>query len=250
VFEMFFHANFWVALAQIIGVNIVLSGDNAVVIAMACRSLSPSQQRKGIVYGSAGAIVLRIILTFFAASLLTVPYLKLAGAALLLWIGTQLLVSDDGDGEARIESHAELSAAIKTIITADVVMSLDNVIGVAAAARGDTLLMVLGLLISIPLIIFGSAFIMRLMDRFPIIITGGGALLGYVAGEMAITDIGIQSWVDENMPWAHLALPIIFAALVVLAGSWLNRRARTRSSRDTLDDLVQPQPASGSEPVD
>jgi YjbE family integral membrane protein len=247
---MFFQASFWLAFAQIIGVNIVLSGDNAVVIAMACRSLAPSQQKKGIVFGSAGAIVLRIILTFFAASLLLVPYLKLAGAALLFWIGTQLLVSDDEDGGARIESHAELSAAIKTIITADVVMSLDNVIGVAAAARGDTLLMVLGLLISIPLIVLGSAFIMRLMDRFPIIITGGGALLGYIAGDMAISDIAIKEWVDQNMHWAHLALPILFAVLVLLTGTWLNRRARMRSSKGALDDLVEPQPVSGSEPAD
>jgi YjbE family integral membrane protein len=250
VFEMFFQLSFWVALAQIIGVNIVLSGDNAVVIALACRSLSPAQQRKGIIFGSAGAILLRIVLTFFAATLLQIPYLKLAGAALLVWIGIKLLVSDDKDDGSGIKSHTELSAAIKTIITADVVMSLDNVIGVAAAARGDFLLMVLGLLISIPLIVFGSTFIMRLMDRFPIIITGGGALLGYVAGEMAITDIGIQQWVDQNVAWTHYVLPFAMALVVVLAGTWLDRRLRRRSANDPLDDLAESEASPRSEATD
>jgi YjbE family integral membrane protein len=249
VFEMFFQPSFWVALAQIIGVNIVLSGDNAVVIAMACRSLSPAQQRKGIIYGSAGAIVLRIILTFFAVGLLQAPYLKLIGAALLVWIGIKLLLTEDESEGSGIESYAELSAAIKTIITADVVMSLDNVIGVAAAAKGDIPLMVIGLLISIPLIIFGSAFIMRLMDRFPIIITGGGALLGYVAGEMVVTDISIKAWVDQNMQWAHYVVPISLAVLVVIAGKWLNLRASTRFAEGKLDDLVEV-PVSPVKPED
>ena len=148
-----------------------------------------------------------------------------------------------------MERYAELSAAIKTIITADVVMSLDNVIGVAAAAKGDIPLMVIGLLISIPLIIFGSAFIMRLMDRFPIIITGGGALLGYVAGEMVVTDISIKAWVDQNMDWAHYVVPISLAVLVVIAGKWLNLRASTRFAEGKLDDLVEV-PVSPVKPED
>ena len=232
-FESFGYTEFWIPLLQIIGVNIVLSGDNAVVIALACRSLSLSQQKKGILFGSAGAILLRIVLTFFAARLLTVPYLKLAGAALLIWIGIKLLASED-DGGLSIEGHGELLAAIKTIITADVVMSLDNVIGVAAAAHGDMALMVLGLLISIPLIIFGSTAIMRLMERFPIIIIAGAGLLGYVAGDMASTDISVQSWVDRKLHWAHQAIPLALALVVVLAGKWLDRRARA-ATRPLVD---------------
>ena len=237
MFESFGYSEFWVPLLQIIGVNIVLSGDNAVVIALACHALPPSQQKKGVLFGSAGAIALRILLTFFAASLLHMPYLKLAGAGLLVWIGVKLLVSEDGDEGMSIESHGSLLAAIKTIITADVVMSLDNVIGVAAAAQGDLLLMVLGLLISIPLIVFGSTVIMRLMERFPVIIIIGGGLLGYVAGEMALTDISIQGWVDREIPWGHQAIPILLAVLVVLAGTWLDRRARAASR--PLVDLVE-----------
>lgn len=232
-FESFGYTEFWIPLLQIIGVNIVLSGDNAVVIALACRSLSLSQQKKGILFGSAGAILLRIVLTFFAARLLTVPYLKLAGAALLIWIGIKLLASEDDDGPS-IEGHGELLAAIKTIITADVVMSLDNVIGVAAAAHGDMALMVLGLLISIPLIIFGSTAIMRLMERFPIIIIAGAGLLGYVAGDMASTDISVQSWMDRELHWAHQVIPLALALVVVLAGKWLDRRARA-ATRPLVD---------------
>ncbi|MCB2027878.1 MAG: YjbE family putative metal transport protein, partial [Rhodoferax sp.] len=145
---------FWLALSQIILINIVLSGDNAVVIALASRSLPPSQQKKAILFGSVGAIVLRVVLTFFAIYLLSLPYLKLVGAALLLWIGIGLLSGDDEGGD--LEGHSNLFAAIKTIIVADLVMSLDNVIGVAAAAKGDIVLLVVGLVISIPLIIYGS----------------------------------------------------------------------------------------------
>ena len=169
---------FWLALSQIILINIVLSGDNAVVIALASRSLPPQQQKKAILFGSMGAIGLRIVLTFFAVYLLSQPYLKLVGAALLLWIGIGLLKGDDG--EAELAGHSNLAAAVKTIIVADLVMSLDNVIGVAAAAKGDVLLLVVGLVISIPLIIYGSTLILKMMDRFPIIIVGGAALLGWV----------------------------------------------------------------------
>jgi YjbE family integral membrane protein len=243
VFESLGYSEFWVPLLQIIGVNIVLSGDNAVVIALACRALPPAQQKKGVLFGSAGAIALRILLTFFAASLLQMPYLKLAGAGLLIWIGVKLLVSDDADDGVFIEGHGNLLAAIKTIIAADVVMSLDNVIGVAAAAHDNVVLMVLGLLISIPLIIFGSTVIMRLMERFPIIIVIGGGLLGYVAGEMALTDIGVQGWVDREIPWSHQAIPILLALLVVLAGTWLDRRAR--AARKPLVDLAESGVARG-----
>jgi YjbE family integral membrane protein len=213
---------FWIALSQIILINIVLSGDNAVVIALACRSLPAHQQKKAILFGSVGAIVLRVILTFFAVFLLTLPYLKLVGAALLLWIGIGLLKGeDDGDD---IEGNAGLLAAVKTIIIADLVMSLDNVIGVAAAAKGNVPLLVLGLVISIPLIIFGSTIILKLMTRFPIIITAGAALLGWVAGEMAIGDPAIKGAI-ENYHWLHTAAPVAGAIIVVAVGKWLGRSA-------------------------
>ena len=213
--------NFWIALSQIILINIVLSGDNAVVIALACRSLPARQQKKAILFGSVGAIVLRVILTFFAVYLLTLPYLKLVGAALLLWIGVGLLKGEDDDGD--IAENAGLMAAIKTIIIADFVMSLDNVIGVAAAAHGNVALLVMGLVISIPLIVFGSTIILRLMTRFPVIITAGAGLLGWVAGEMAISDPVIAHTV-ENFHWLHTGAPVAGAVLVVAIGKWLARR--------------------------
>jgi YjbE family integral membrane protein len=212
---------FWLALLQIILINIVLSGDNAVVIALASRSLPPHQQKKAIIFGSIGAIVLRLILTFFAVYLLAQPYLKLVGAALLLWIGIGLLKEEDEEPD--LEGHSSLAAAIKTIIVADLVMSLDNVIGVAAAAKGDLLLLVLGLVISIPLIIFGSTVILKLMNRFPVIITIGAGLLGWVAGEMAVSDPAIKTFV-EGHHYLHTVVPVAGVIIVVAVGKWLAGR--------------------------
>ncbi len=211
---------FWLALSQIILINIVLSGDNAVVIALACRSLPARQQKQAILFGSVGAIVLRVVLTFFAVYLLNLPYLKLVGAALLLWIGVGLLKGDDG--EENLEGHSNLAAAIKTIVVADLVMSLDNVIGVAAAAKGNVPLLVIVLVISIPLIIFGSTLILKLMARFPVIITLGAALLGWVAGEMALSDPAISDWASHQ-EMLHRVAPVIGAVAVVAIGKWLTR---------------------------
>ena len=226
---------FWLALAQIILINIVLSGDNAVVIALACRSLPHEQQKKAILFGSVGAIVLRVLLTFFAVYLLTLPYLKLLGAALLLWIGIGLLKGEDDEEE--LEGHSGLMAAIKTIIIADLVMSLDNVIGVAAAAKGNILLLVLGLVISIPLIIFGSTLILKLMNRFPIIITLGAALLGWVAGEMALSDPSIKAYVENNH-LLHTLAPAAGAVVVVVVGKWLARRAPAEEGSREVDQAA------------
>jgi YjbE family integral membrane protein len=214
---------FWVALGEIILVNIVLSGDNAVVIALAARSLPPKQQKMAVLGGSGAAIVLRIILTVAAVKLLTLPYLKLIGAVLLLYIGIQLLMGEDegeDDGEPKASN---LAAAIRTILIADLVMSLDNVLGVAAAAKGNTLLLIIGLAVSIPLIIFGSTIILKLMERFPVIITIGAALLGYVAGEMLVTDPSVHEWFEHHTA-VEFAIPIIGAAAVVLIGRWLSSR--------------------------
>jgi YjbE family integral membrane protein len=225
VFE--FGPDFWIALSQIILINIVLSGDNAVVIALACRALPPAQQKKAIIFGSVGAIVLRIVLTFFAVYLLSLPYLKLIGAALLLWIGVGLLKGDDGEEE--MEGHSSLAAAIKTIVIADIVMSLDNVIGVAAAAKGNVPLLVIGLVISIPLIIFGSSLLLKVMQRFPVIITIGAGLLGWVAGEMAMSDPVLKDWAAQQHV-LHMITPAMGAALVIAVGKWLMSRTSGRES--------------------
>lgn len=225
---------FWIGLWQIILVNIVLSGDNAVVIALAARSLPPRQQKQAILWGAGAAVVLRIILTVIALEMLKWPYLKLIGAALLLWIAVKLLLPEDGD-DGGIESSENLWAAIKTILIADLVMSLDNVIGVAAAAKGSVTLLVLGLAISIPLVVFGATMLMKLMNRFPIIITIGAGLLGWVAGEMVATDPALKVWVDANAAWLHWVAPASGVALVVVLGKWL--AARAEAARKGVVDL-------------
>ncbi len=223
--EWLFDVRNWIALLEIIGVNIVLSGDNAVVIALACRSLPPAQQRLAIFFGSAGAIVLRVVLTGFAALLLARPYLKLVGGVLLLWIAVKLLLPED-EGDDDTGDKAGMFAAIKTIVIADLVMSLDNVLGVAAVAKGDLVLLILGLLISMPLIIYGSTLIMKLMGKFPVLITLGAALLGYVAGEMAVSDPVAAPWIEENLPLLHSLAAVAGAVLVVATGKFFARRKR------------------------
>jgi YjbE family integral membrane protein len=218
---------FWVGLWQIILVNIVLSGDNAVVIALAARSLPPRQQKQAVFWGAGAAVIMRIVLTIIAVEMLKWPWLKLIGAALLLWIAVKLLLPEDGDG-GDVESSDNLWSAIKTILIADLVMSLDNVIAVAAAAKGSLVLLVLGLAISIPLVIFGATMLMKVMDRFPIIITIGAGLLGWVSGDMAVTDPVVKAWVDANAAWLHWAAPAAGAVFVIAAGRWLAARERKK----------------------
>ena len=217
---------FWTALLKIIGVNIVLSGDNAVVIALAARSLPARQQKLAIRWGAGAAIVLRIVLTLFAVALLGLPWLKLVGSALLVWIGVKLLVPAQGGAE--IDASDNLIAAIRTILVADVVMSLDNVIAVAAAAGGHWVLLAIGLAISIPLVIFGATLLVRVMERFPAVITIGAALIGFVAGEMAWEDNAIAAWTAPYPGSMKYVVASLGAALVVAAGQWLARRADSR----------------------
>ena len=217
---------FWIALMQIIGVNIVLSGDNAVVIALAARGLPADQQKRAVAWGSGAAVVMRIVLTVVAVELLRLPYLKLIGAGLLLWIAVQLLLPEEEEG-GHGTAVAGLGAAIKTILIADLVMSLDNVIAVAAAAKGSTVLLVVGLAISIPLVVFASRLLLTLMDRYPVIITIGAALLGWVAGEMAIGDPLVKAWVDTQAAWLHYAAPLAGAVGVVLTGKVITARVET-----------------------
>ena len=213
---------FWTALAKIVGVNIVLSGDNAVVIALAARSLPHQQQKQAIFWGSVAAIVLRIVLTLFAVALLALPWLKLVGSVLLLWIGVKLLVPEDGDED--IDASDNMLQAIKTILIADLVMSLDNVIAVAAAAGGHWGLMIVGLAISIPLVIFGATLLVKAMERFPVIIVIGAGLIGFVAGEMAWEDGAIAGWTAAYGANSRYVTAAIGAAFVVIVGQWLARR--------------------------
>ena len=213
---MEFTPDFWIGLLKIIWINIILSGDNAVVIALAARSLPEHQQKKAIMFGSGAAVVLRIVLTVVAAKLLALSYLQIIGGLLLLWIGTQLLGGEDEE-EGEGGEKAGLWVAIRTILIADLVMSLDNVIAVAAAAKGSMVLLILGLAISIPLVIFGSKLMIKLMDRFPVIVTLGAALIGWVGGETIVSDVALQSIVEANH-WMHTAFPVLGAVIVLAIG--------------------------------
>jgi YjbE family integral membrane protein len=238
--EMFSAPQFWVDVFKIIMIDLLLSGDNAVVIALACRNLPPAQRRLGIMYGVGGAIGLRVVLTFFAVSLLALPYLKLIGAILLIWIGVKLILPDEeGHSEGNIKAETQLWGAIKTIIIADFVMSLDNVLGVAAAAKGNVALLVFGLLISIPLIAWSSQLVLKLIDRFPFIILAGGALLGFVAGEMLVTEALFKPLI-EAQPLLHWIVPAICAVLVLAIGKWLAlKKLRDTKVIDLVDEHVK-----------
>jgi YjbE family integral membrane protein len=233
--EMLSSPEFWIGLGVIIWVNIILSGDNAVVIALAARSLPKEQQKQAIFWGAGAAVVLRILLTIVAVKLLEFPFLKIVGGLALFWIAIKLLVPEDGDEEVQSSSH--LIGAIKTILIADLVMSTDNVLAVAAAAKGSVTLLTLGLLISIPLVVFGATMLMVLMERFPIIITLGAAVLGWTAGEMIVTDPAIAAWVNANAAWLHWGAPIGGALIVVAVGKWLARK----------NTAVEESPAAGAE---
>ena len=236
--EQLSDATFWIALGKIVWVNILLSGDNAVVIALAARGLPDSQRNKAVLFGSAAAIALRVVLTLFAVELLHYPYLKLVGAVLLFWIGVQLLMPE-GDHEGGIKSASNLWVAVRTILIADLVMSVDNVIAVAAAAESGppesrTLLLVIGLGLSIPLIIFGSQLLMKVMERFPVIIVLGAALLGFVAGEMLVHDQALER-VFIGLGGATTTIVEVAGAVgVVLVGQWLARRKRQPDPTDHL----------------
>ena len=222
-------AAFWLAAFQIIVINILLSGDNAVVIALACRNLPPNQQRWGIIWGAVGAIALRIILTFFAVTLLSLPWLKLVGGVLLIWIGVKLIADEEDDGH-EVKASDKLLAAVWTIIVADLVMSIDNVLGVAAAAKGSLFLLIFGLVISIPIVIAGSQIIMRLVERFPLLVVAGGGLLGYVAAEMMIEDPVVVDWVNAQGAWIRWVAPIAGIVIVIGIAQWLKSRSRNAES--------------------
>jgi len=220
-------SDFWIGLVKIIWINIILSGDNAVVIALAARSLPPHQQRKAVLWGSGAAVVMRIALTVVAVKLLALPYLQIVGGLLLLWIGVQLL-GDESEEEGEAKENGSLMSAVRTILIADLVMSLDNVIAVAAAAKGSTTLLIIGLAVSIPLVIFGSTLMIKLMERFPIIIVLGAALIGWVGGETMFGDVVLRDTVAAN-PWLHYVAAAAGAAFVVGVGKFMQGRAKSES---------------------
>ena len=232
-FSVFSGPAFWAALLSIIIANILLSGDNAVVIALASRNLPAHQQKKAIFWGSAAAIVLRVVLTITAVQLLTLPYLKIIGAILLIYIGVQLLA--DSDDDANMEGSSNIWGAIRTILVADLVMSLDNVLAVAAAAqRGPEetrlALLIIGLGLSIPLIIFGSTMLLKVMDRFPVIITLGAGLLGLLAGGMLVEDPAIKESMQAAFEDAHMIFEGIGVAIVILLGTYLKKKNASKEA--------------------
>ena len=234
--EMLHQPIFWVELGAIIWINLLVSGDNAVMIALAARSLPHDQQKLAVFWGSAAAVALRIVLTVFAVALLELPWLKLAGGLLLIWIGIKLLAPDKE--ELEVSAHTRLWHAIRTILIADLVMSIDNVIAVAAAANAAAptpdlatmkyTLLALGLAISIPIVIFGSVLMLGIMERFPVVIALGAALLGWIAGDIIVTDPAIAGWIGSHADWLrHWHGAAIAGALLVTGiGSWSRRASR------------------------
>ena len=220
----------------------MLGGDNAVVIALASRRLPEKQRNLAIFWGVFGAIALRVVLIFFALYLLAIPFLKVVGAVLLVWIGVKLLLPEPEGGEHHIDASTNLVGAIKTIVVADAVMSLDNVIAIAGAAKGSIGLVVFGLVVSVPIIVWGSKLVLKLMDRYPIVIAAGGALLGWIAGDMTATDAALKAPIEANIPGAHYVLPIAGALLVIGLGKLFGAR-RLRAQARARADL-----ASGGEP--
>lgn len=217
---------FWLAALQIIWINILLSGDNAVVIALACRGLQGSQRRWGMILGAGAAIALRVFFTIIIAQLMGLPFLKLVGGVALLWIAIKLLVPDESHGEDSVKAGESLWRAVRIVAIADIVMSLDNVIAIAAAAKGDITLIIFGLIISIPMIIAGAALLMAVLDRFPILVWAGAALLGWIAGEIMIEDPATIGWLGAETVHKFVYVAAAAGALFVVAAGWVLRRRR------------------------
>ena len=231
---------FWVAVLQIIAIDIILGGDNAVVIALASRRLPDHQRKKAIFWGVFGAIALRVVLIFFALQLLQIPFLKIVGGLLLFWIALKLMMPQS-EGGHEIDASTNLMGAIKTIIVADAVMSLDNVIAISAAAKDSIGLVIFGLVVSVPIIVWGSTLVLKLMDRFPMVIVVGAALLGWIAGDMLVRDVIVKEWVAANAVWLNYGGPVAGVLLVVVVGKLLARRAAATVPADPVD-LAEAEP--------
>ena len=231
-----FDLQFWDGLLKIVVVNILLSGDNAVVIALACRSLPDKYRNTAVLAGSAGAVGIRVLFCVIIAWLMAIPAIKLIGGVLLLWIGVKLIADEDGEGEgedgnAKAAASDRLWGAVRTVVVADLVMSIDNVLGVAAAAKGSVVLLVFGLVVSIPLVIAGSQVILKLIERFPVLILAGGGLLGWVAGEMMVEDAAIAPWIGAHAHWLEWLVPVAGVLVVIGVARALRRPASISATR-------------------
>jgi YjbE family integral membrane protein len=233
VFEQFFQPQFWLAALQIIWINILLSGDNAVVIALACRMLPPKQRKWGIILGAGAAVLLRVIFTVIVTQIMSLPFLKLIGGIALLWIAVKLIVPSDSHGEGNVEAADSLWRAVRIVAIADIVMSLDNVIAIAAAAKGNMVLIIFGLAISIPMIVAGAALLMALLDRFPILVWAGAGLLGWIAGEIMIEDPAVAGWLGEAIVHRFVYWAAAAGAVFVVAVGYLMVRMRRPSAEVT-----------------
>jgi YjbE family integral membrane protein len=232
----------WASLVQIIGIDIILSGDNALVIALACRSLPPGQRKWGIILGAGAAIVLRIVFAIGIVYLLDVPFLKFAGSLLLIWIAVKLVMPEPHTSvpvTSQPPPATSLWSAVRIIVVADVVMSLDNVLAIAAAARGSVELLVIGLAISIPLIVAGSAMMLWLLDRFPLLVVAGSGLLGWIAGELAVHDPIVGVWMAGTLPLLHAGLPYLICVAMIVFGLYVHRRLPGMSTRQVPDEKRQ-----------
>lgn len=230
----FFQTLHWGAIFQIILIDILLGGDNAVIIALACRNLQPKQRMQGILWGTAGAIFLRVVLIAFALTLLNIPFLKIVGALLLVWIGIKLLIPEH-DAHGNVDGGSSIWSAVKTILVADFVMSLDNVIAIAGAVQNTAehhqlYYVIFGLIVSVPIIIWGSTLVLKLIDRFPMVITFGAALLGWIAGGMLVTDVFVVERIGEIPTMTKIAAEVVGAILVVGLGKWFASRKMAASS--------------------
>lgn len=225
--ETLLNAEMWASLLTIIGINIVLSGDNAVVIALACRTLPPRQQSLGIAFGAGAAVLLRIVYTVFIAYLLTVQFLKIAGGLLLFWVGYKLMTEEGGDDD--VAAGASLWQAVRIVVIADAVMSLDNVIAVAAAAHGNTVLLIAGLVISIPMVVYGATLLIKLIERFPVIVPAGAAMIGYIGGEVLVSDTAIHDWLEQHLVWLRHVAPVVGAVAVILVSRIIKPKSDGRT---------------------
>ncbi|MFO1088187.1 MAG: TerC family protein [Hyphomicrobiales bacterium] len=227
-----FSGEFWAALVEIIAINVILSGDNALVIALACRGLPPRERKLGVLFGTLAAIVLRILFAIAIVYVLKIPALMLIGSLALMWIAIKLVQPEEGDGHGDgVKASTTIWQAVKIVCVADAVMSLDNVIAVAAAAKGDLLLLSLGIAISIPPVVLGSTVMLYILDRFPILVIAGSGLLGYIAGELAIEDKFVHQWFEDHHITIPAMLPYVTCALVVAIGLYLRKRAAIRQAK-------------------
>ena len=212
--DLLYYATF-ISILQIIAIDIVLGGDNAIVIALACKNLPAKQRKLGVFYGALGAIVLRVLMVFFATALLMIPYLKIIGGLLLVWIGAKLILDHKSSHNINIKQEGNLSGAIKTIIIADFVMSLDNSVAIAGVADGNIPIVIFGVLLSIPIIIWGSSLILKYLDKFPSIVFLGALLLGWIGGDMIQTDVSVTAFTSTFDLFDHKLIPLLFAILTV-----------------------------------